>query len=172
MKSRSGYPTGCARLRDGAGGSPAAATGPMQELVAWARGVVGRQLKVPQGRTLGRASESPGMDTLARPWRSSPWLQKLQGSLEHAPAASACSAECCALPAARRSRPSTSSTSPFNASTGTTSAWRRPPALLGRRPDATTGRLGPVAARAVRLVPSAASVRTWKVGGLLFLLLC
>ena len=62
---------------------------------------------------------------------------------------------------------STSSTSSFNASTGTTSAWRRPPALLGRRLDATTGRLGPVAARAVRLVPSAASVRTWKVGGLL-----
>ena len=27
-----------------------------------------------------------------------------QGSLEHAPAASACSADCCALPAARRSR--------------------------------------------------------------------
>ena len=63
-----------------------------------------RQLKVPQGRTLGRASESPGMDSLARSWRSSPWLQHLQGSLEHAPAASACSAECCALPAARRSR--------------------------------------------------------------------
>ena len=63
-----------------------------------------RQLKVPQGRTLGRASESPGMDSLARSWRSSPWLQQLQGSLEHAPAASACSAECCALPAARRSR--------------------------------------------------------------------
>ena len=172
MTNRCGYPKGCARLRDGAGGSPAAATGPMQELVAWARGVVGRQLKVPQGRTLGRASESPGMDTLARSWRSSPWWQQLQGSLEHAPAASACSAECCALPAARRSRPSTSSTSPFNASTGTTSAWRRPPSLLGRRLDATTGRLGPVAARAVRLVPSAASVRTWKVGGLLFLLLC
>lgn len=38
---------------------------------------------------------------------------------------------------------STSSTSSFNASTGTASAWRRPPALLGRRPDATTGRLGP-----------------------------
>ena len=37
MKERptgSGYPTGYARLRDGAGGSPAAATGPMQELVA------------------------------------------------------------------------------------------------------------------------------------------
>ena len=63
-----------------------------------------RQLKVPQGRTLGRASESPGMDSLARSWRSSPWLQHLQGSLEHAPAASACSADCCALPAARRSR--------------------------------------------------------------------
>ena len=76
----------------------------MQELVAWARGVVERQLKVPQGRTLGRASESPGMDSLARSWRSSPWLQHLQGSLEHAPAASACSADCCALPAARRSR--------------------------------------------------------------------
>ena len=44
------------------------------------------------------------MDTLARSWRSSPWWQQLQGSLEHAPAASACSAECCALPAARRSR--------------------------------------------------------------------
>ena len=44
------------------------------------------------------------MDSLARSWRSSPWLQHLQGSLEHAPAASACSAECCALPAARRSR--------------------------------------------------------------------
>ena len=67
---------------------------------------------------------------------------------------------------------STSSTSSFNASTGTASAWRRPPALLGRRPDATTGRLGPVAAHAVRLVPSAASVRAWKVGGLLFFLLC
>ena len=63
-----------------------------------------RQLKVPQGRTLGRASESPGMDSLARSWRSFPWLQQLQGSLEHAPTASACSAECCALPAARRSR--------------------------------------------------------------------
>ena len=44
------------------------------------------------------------MDSLARSWRSSPWLQHLQGSLEHAPAASACSADCCALPAARRSR--------------------------------------------------------------------
>ena len=44
------------------------------------------------------------MDSLARSWRSSPWWQQLQGSLEHAPAASACSAECCALPAARRSR--------------------------------------------------------------------
>ena len=104
MLARCGYPKGCARLRDGAGGSPAAATGYMQELVAWARGVVERQLKVPQGRTLGRASESPGMDSLARSWRSSPWLQHLQGSLEHAPAASACSADCCALPAARRSR--------------------------------------------------------------------
>ncbi len=28
----------------------------------------------------------------------------------------------------------------LNASTGTASAWRRPPALLGRRPNATTGR--------------------------------
>ena len=44
------------------------------------------------------------MDTLARSWRSSPWHKQLQGSLEHAPTASACSAECCALPAARRSR--------------------------------------------------------------------
>ena len=104
MTNRCGYPKGCARRRDGAGGSPAAATGHMQELVAWARGVVERQLKVPQGRTLGRASESPGMDSLARSWRSFPWWQQLQGSLEHAPTASACSAECCALPAARRSR--------------------------------------------------------------------
>ena len=104
MTNRCGYPKGCARLRDGAGVSPAAATGHMQELVAWARGVVERQLKVPQGRTLGRASESPGMDSLARSWRSFPWWQQLQGSLEHAPTASACSAECCALPAARRSR--------------------------------------------------------------------
>ena len=44
------------------------------------------------------------MDSLARSWRSFPWWQQLQGSLEHAPTASACSAECCALPAARRSR--------------------------------------------------------------------
>ena len=68
-------------------------------------------------RRCGTAAESsPGTDAWTgervprdghprrRPWRSSPWLQKLQGSLEHAPAASACSAECCALPAARRSR--------------------------------------------------------------------
>ena len=67
-------------------------------------------------RRCGTAAESsPGTDAwtgervprdghLARSWRSSPWLQQLQGSLEHAPAASACSAECCALPAARRSR--------------------------------------------------------------------
>ena len=59
----------------------------------------------------------------------------------------------------------------LNASTGTASAWRRPPALLGRRPDATTGRLGPVAAHAVRLVPSAASVRACQVSALLALLL-
>ena len=129
-------------------------------------------------RRCGTAAESsPGTDAwtgervprdghLARSWRSSPWLQQLQGSLEHAPAASACSAECCALPAARRSRAVDIVEIFLFASTGTASAWRRPPALLGRRPDATTGRLGPVAARAVRLVPSAASVRAWKVAGL------
>ena len=171
MTNRCGYPKGCARLRDGAGGSPAAATGPMQELVAWARGVVGRQLKVPQGRTLGRASESQGWtpsqghgaalhggSSCKVRWSMLPRPQRAQLSAAHCP---------------RRAgvERSTSSTSSFNASTGTASAWRRPPALLGRRPDATTGRLGPVAAHAVRLVPSAASVRACQVSALLALLL-
>ena len=124
-----------------------------------------------QGRTLGRASESPGMDT------SQGHGAALHGS-------STCKVRWSTLPRPQRAQliaahcprragveRSTSSTSSFNASTGTASAWRRPPALLGRRPDATTGRLGPVAAHAVRLVPSAASVRACQVSDLVGLLL-
>ena len=110
-------------------------------------------LKFPRDGQLGRASESPGMDS------SQDHGAALHGS-------SSCQVRCCTaqrpqcalLSAADHPRRtgverSTSSTSSFIASTGTAAACRRPPAQLRRRADATADHTGPVAVQADLVVP-------------------